>query len=92
MTLIVVVSSLLMFVGTFIAVVWQLISSQQGRTFRLRSTRREPEIMLPPDCSFCLFVSHTWATGQDQAHTIVRQLQLLLPGIPIWLDVDCMVT
>jgi hypothetical protein len=32
-----------------------------------------------------LQVSHTWSSGQDQAHTIVRQLQLLMPTIQIWL-------
>ena len=36
---------------------------------------------------FHLFVSHVWKTGQDQTHTLVRQLQLMLPGIRIWLDV-----
>ena len=26
-------------------------------------------------------------TGQDQTHTIVRLLQIMLPDIDIWLDV-----
>jgi hypothetical protein len=29
-----------------------------------------------------------WGSGQDQTHTIVRNLKLLLPEIAIWLDVD----
>ena len=30
----------------------------------------------------------SWSTGQDQAATIKRQLQLLLPGVRCFLDVD----
>ena len=29
-----------------------------------------------------------WGTGQDQCATIKRQLQLVLPGVSIFLDVD----
>ena len=29
-----------------------------------------------------------WATGQDQCAVIKRQLQLLLPGVVVFLDVD----
>ena len=35
-----------------------------------------------------LFLSHVWSTGQDQCAVIKRQLQLLLPGVVIFLDVD----
>ena len=31
--------------------------------------------------------SHVWSTGQDQCAVIKRQLQLLLPGIAVFLDV-----
>ena len=34
-----------------------------------------------------LFLSHSWA-NQDAAAVIKRQLQLLLPGVQIFLDVD----
>ena len=40
------------------------------------------------NCSHHAFVSHYWETGQAQTHAIVRKLQLLLPGIKLWLDVD----
>jgi hypothetical protein len=29
-----------------------------------------------------------WGTGQDQVAVIKRQLQLMLPGVSIFLDVD----
>ena len=32
--------------------------------------------------------SHIWSTGQDQVAVIKRQLQLLLPGVIVFLDVD----
>ena len=35
-----------------------------------------------------LFLSHAWASAQDQAATIKRQLQLLVPDASIFLDVD----
>ena len=33
-------------------------------------------------------MSHAWSSGQDQTHTLVRQLQLLAPTIRLWLDVE----
>lgn len=54
---------------------------------RLVSTKSPPVLSKPKDVHFHLFVSHVWKTGQDQTHTLVRQLQLMLPGIRIWLDV-----
>ena len=56
---------------------------------RLVSTGRTPSLRLPAESSFHGFFSHAWGTGQDQVHTIVRRLQQLLPGVRIWLDVDC---
>ena len=53
---------------------------------RLVSTGDPPLLSMPEEVHFHLFVSHVWKTGQDQTHTLVRQLQLMLPGIRIWLD------
>ena len=54
---------------------------------RVVSTNSPPLLSMPKEVHFHLFVSHVWKTGQDQTHTLVRQLQLMLPGIRIWLDV-----
>jgi hypothetical protein len=35
-----------------------------------------------------MFLSHVWATAQDQVAVIKRQLQALLPGVRVFLDVD----
>ncbi len=57
-------------------------------TVTIKSTGYKPNLELDGSCSHHLFMSHIWSTGQAQTHAIVRQLQLMLPGIKIWLDVD----
>ena len=47
-----------------------------------------PELALLPKMRWHVFLSHVWSSGQDQVATIKRQLQLLLPGISAFLDVD----
>jgi hypothetical protein len=59
-----------------------------AQTVRVVSTGREPVLELPRQCRHHVFMSHVWGTGQDQTHTVVRQLQALLPRLDIWLDVD----
>ena len=82
-------ASIAVFVSSVAVIFWQVISAARRMpTLRLRATDLEPDLSLPEDKDFHLFISHAWATGQDQTHTIVRQLQLLMPGIQIWLDAD----
>jgi hypothetical protein len=38
------------------------------------------------------FISHNWASGQDQARAIKAQLTHVLPRLRVWLDVDDMRT
>ena len=57
-------------------------------TILVASTSSRPNLEMSEECHFHLFLSHVWETGQDKAHNIVRTLQLHLPGIRIWLDVD----
>ena len=54
----------------------------------LKSTGHAPNLELPEQCYYHVFVSHVWSTGQAKTHAIVRKMQLLLPGLKIWLDVD----
>lgn len=56
--------------------------------FVLATTRTPPELSIKPHQKFHLFLSHTWSTGQDQCAAIKRQLQLHLPGVKVFLDVD----
>jgi hypothetical protein len=55
---------------------------------QLRGKDALPSLSLVAGNSFHGFVSHVWTTGQDSAALIKRQLQLLLPGCRIFLDVD----
>ena len=54
------------------------------------SSGQAPVLEMPMNRSHRAFVSHYWESGQaqTQTHAIVRKLQLLLPGIKLWLDVD----
>ncbi|KAL1495173.1 hypothetical protein AB1Y20_017038 [Prymnesium parvum] len=56
----------------------------------LLTSGRPPLLTLAPSKRFHLFLSHTWATGQDQTHMIKRELTALLRGIVCFLDVDDM--
>ena len=47
-----------------------------------------PELSIGNEMRYHLFLSHIWSSGQDQVAIIKRQLQLLLPGIVVFLDVD----
>ena len=58
----------------------------------LTQTRTKPpdpfQPRIPKRTIACGRRSHIWSTGQDQCAVIKRQLQLLLPGIIVFLDVD----
>jgi len=77
-----------MLIISLLVVVLKTASAVRMPTIRLASSGRPPVLELPPECHFHGFISHSWGTGQDQTHTVVRRLQLLLPGVRIWLDVD----
>ena len=86
-----VVAALVVVVAAAFLLTAQLVAAARRPTIRLRATGQEPTLKTLPDgCTHWAFASHVWSSGQDQVHTLVRQLQLLLPGIEIWLDVDCL--
>ena len=47
-----------------------------------------PELQLEASHRYHLFLSHVWSSGQDQMATVKRELQLLLHGVRVFLDVD----
>lgn len=67
------------------------IISNEGRveSIRLVATGAEPHMDYHPGQRWHLFLSHAWATSQDQCAVIKRQLTRMLPGIGIFLDVRC---
>jgi len=58
------------------------------QTIRIRGSNAHPELTLGREEVYHTFNSHIWSTGQDQAATIKRQLQRLLPEVRVFLDVD----
>ena len=77
-----------LFVGVSIFWLW---SMRKMRSLRLLELGGElPHCDLEQGMRFHLFLSHVWTSGQDQVAVIKRQLQLLLPGIRVFLDVDDM--
>ena len=73
----------------FVAVsAWQALTRDELSTIRLSDTGELPVLSLGRDMAWHLFLSHIWSSGQDQVAIIKRQLQLLLPGIRVFLDVD----
>ena len=57
-------------------------------TIKVKSTKSRPNLEMSDSCHFHFFLSHVWSTGQDKAQKIARMLQLHVPGIRVWLDVD----
>ena len=84
----VLIITIVMLILSFGVIVIKAVMTVRTGTICLTSTGREPNMELPANCSFHCFLSHAWRTGQDQTHTIARQLQLFLPEIRVWLDVD----
>ena len=67
---------------------YQMRVQRDTSSIRLVETKQLPELRLGPEMKWHIFLSHIWSSGQDQVATIKRQLQLLLPGIRVFLDVD----
>ena len=57
-------------------------------SIRLVANGRVPELKLEKRHRYHLFLSHVWSSGQDQMATLKRELQLLIYGVNVFLDVD----
>ena len=66
----------------------QLLAAARQPVLRLKTTNAPPELPLAPHQEWHLFLSHVWRTAQDSCNAIKRNLQLLLPGVSIFLDTD----
>ena len=58
------------------------------RLLLVRGTGRPPPLKRPPWCKYHLFLSHTWANGQDQCAKIKNHLRHSVPAARVFLDVD----
>ena len=80
-----------MLVGGVLMITSILLMAEKVRTIRLAGSERPPQLMLSAGQTHHLFLSHIWSTGQDAVALIKRQLQMLLPEVKVWLDVDDLV-
>ena len=62
---------------------------QEPVIIKLVSTGEAPILSLDEGKQYHCFISHVWATGQDQAAMIKRRLVAMMPpGLRVFLDVD----
>ena len=80
--------------GCFVCAVFlarrTLARQHQTRSSQLfvRNLGSPPQLKLPQECKWHLFLSHTWANGQDQCAKIKTGLRLCVRKMKIFLDVD----
>jgi hypothetical protein len=87
-SLFVVILSLGMLLFTICFIVILAINKMKSSKVRMSSSGYVPNLELPKHCSFHVFMSHVWGTGQARTHAITRKMQLFFPGLKVWLDVD----
>ena len=80
--------TVLMLIVVLGAALYSLRTEHSLRIWRLKDTKAPPVLSRESGHKWMLFLSHIWSTGQDQNAAIKLQLQLMLPQIPIFLDVD----
>lgn len=73
------------FAVLLIAALFIGLESQGLATLRVKATGQLPSLTLGAQKRWHLFLSHSW-DNQDAVATIKRQLQLLLPGIKVFLE------
>ena len=66
--------------------IYSLRTNVTPRTIRLSGSSQLPELGLNKGMMYHVFLSHIWDSGQNQVATIKRHLQLLLPGIAVFLE------
>ena len=86
-----IINSMLLLVGVtllffLIGAVFSARHAKEVPKIRLVSTNQPPELSVGMGITWHLFNSHIWSTGQDAVAVIKKQLQILLPGIKIFLD------
>ena len=79
---------LLALVSTTAMAAHQILQAARVPTIRLQRTGEPPELPFAKGNRWHMFLSHIWATGQDQCATIKRMLAAMLPGVSVFLDVD----
>jgi len=87
-TLVAVIITVIMLLSSILFMVLPAVEAISTPTVSLVSTNDKPNLQLPENYKFHMFLSHVWKTGKSRAQKIVRMLQLHMPGVKVWLDVD----
>jgi hypothetical protein len=87
-SLVVVLLTASMIVIAIVSLVITTMNTITAPTVRLKTLGHVPNLEMPKECNYHVFMSHVWATGKSKTHSISRKLQLLLPRLKVWLDVD----
>ncbi len=77
-----------MFIVTIVFLTIIALNKVNEPTVRLVSTGYPPQLEMPENCNFHIFMSHVWSSGQSKTHSIVRKLKLMMPRLKIWLDIE----
>ena len=85
----------LLVVAAYLCRRWNLMQAKQKRFYLLDERRRKQKGMsaalhLATGLKYHVFMSHTWSTGQSQVHNLVSRLEVLVPQLAIFLDVNCL--
>jgi len=75
-------------IAVLLLTVYQTLTSRRVQVLRLVASHEVPELSLFDNKQYHTFLSHIWSSGQDQTAIIKRKLQLLLPSVKVFLDVD----
>jgi len=78
----------LFFACCVLVIATRMCTRRRSLGLRVEKTGLLPVLSLAEGHRYHLFLSHIWATGQDQVAVIKRRLATLLPGASIFLDVD----
>ena len=87
-SIIVVASTVSMLIAVAIFLAALAVNSIFAPIVLVLASDSSPNLEMSEGCNFHAFMSHTWSTGQAKTHAITRKLQLHLPKLKIWLDVN----
>jgi len=88
LSVVIMLTALIMLVLLIVLMIYAAFSARRGSTVRLRMNKQVPLLRLREGRMYHLFLSHVWASAQDQVAVIKRRLQSMLPSVRVFLDVD----
>jgi len=85
---IMIITNLSLFATFILFTVYHAVFGNRMQVLRLSKSHEVPQLSLKRGMKYHLFLSHIWASAQDQNAIIKRMVQLFVPGAILFLDVD----